>query len=64
MADSFPKRTENIVGKGENARYVQFLLFPQCCQKTRKNQGLFGKVLKWPYLVDSQISKRDKEGNL
>ena len=24
---------ENIVGKGEIARYVQFLLFPQCFQK-------------------------------
>ena len=26
-------RVENIVGKGENARYEQFLLFPQCFQK-------------------------------
>ena len=25
---------ENIVGKGEIARYEQFLLFPQCFQKT------------------------------
>ena len=24
---------ENIVGKGEIARYGQFLLFPQCFQK-------------------------------
>ena len=24
---------ENIVGKGEMARYEQFLLFPQCFQK-------------------------------
>ena len=24
---------ENIVGKGENAGYHHFLLFPQCCQK-------------------------------
>ena len=24
---------ENIVGKGEIARYKQFLLFPQCFQK-------------------------------
>ena len=28
------KRVENIVGKGEIARYEQFLLFPQCFQKT------------------------------
>ena len=27
------KRVENIVGKGEIARYKQFLLFPQCFQK-------------------------------
>ena len=28
------KRVENAVGKGEIARYEQFLLFPQCFQKT------------------------------
>ena len=28
------KRVENSVGKGEIARYEQFLLFPQCFQKT------------------------------
>ena len=27
------KRVENTVGKGEVARYEQFLLFPQCFQK-------------------------------
>ena len=27
------KQVENIVGKGEIARYEQFLLFPQCFQK-------------------------------
>ena len=31
MAQSYPKRVENTVGKGETARYEQFLLFPQCC---------------------------------
>ena len=30
----FPKRVENTVGKGEIARYEQFLLFSQCFQKT------------------------------
>ena len=30
----FSKPVENIVGKGEIARYEQFLLFPQCFQKT------------------------------
>ena len=33
MADSSSKRVENTVGKGEIARYEQFLLFPQCFQK-------------------------------
>ena len=28
------QRVENTVGKGEIARYEQFLLFPQCFQKT------------------------------
>ena len=28
------KWVENNVGKGEIARYEQFLLFPQCFQKT------------------------------
>ena len=45
----FSKRVENTVGKGEIARYEQFLLFPQCLHKTctadTKNQGLFGNGL-------------------
>ena len=28
------KRVENTVGKGEISHYEQFLLFPQCFQKT------------------------------
>ena len=30
----FFKRVENTAGKGEIARYYQFLLFPLCFQKT------------------------------
>ena len=30
----FSKWIESTVGKGEIARYEQFLLFPQCFQKT------------------------------
>ena len=30
----FSKRVKNTVGKEEFARYEQFLLFPQCFQKT------------------------------
>ena len=41
----FSKLVENTVEKGEIAHYEQFLLFPQCFQKTRKNQGLFWKGL-------------------
>ena len=33
-ARQFSKRVENTVGKGEIARSEQFLLFPQCFQKT------------------------------
>ena len=29
-----PKWVKNTVGKGEIARYEQFLLFPKCFQKT------------------------------
>ena len=31
--DTLSDCVENIVGKGEIARYEQFLLFPQCFQK-------------------------------
>ena len=47
----FPRGVENTVGKGEIARYEQFLLFPQCFQKTNnvlqihESQNLFGKGL-------------------
>ena len=34
MTESSPNRVENIVGKGGIAHYEQFLLFPQCFQKT------------------------------
>ena len=30
----FSKQVENTLGKGEIAHYKQFLLFPQCFQKT------------------------------
>ena len=45
----FPTWVENIVGKGENAGYQHFLLFPHCFQKFllqgRKKSGLCGKKL-------------------
>ena len=35
------KKVENIVGKGENAGYQHFLLFPQCFQRAS-----FSRLLK------------------
>ena len=32
-------RVKNIVGKGEDAGYQHFLLFPQCLQKRLPFQG-------------------------
>ena len=44
------RRVENIVGKGEIARYEQFLLFQQCFQKFvsqgRQKVSLCGNGLK------------------
>ena len=34
IGSKFPKWVENTVGKGEIARYEQFLLFVLCFQKT------------------------------
>ena len=34
MGSKVSKRVENTVGKGKIARYEQFLLFPQCFQKS------------------------------
>ena len=34
------KRLENLVGKGENAGYQHFLLFPQCFQKFCMSESL------------------------
>ena len=43
----FFDRVENIVGKGENAGYQYFLLFPQCFQNMFYSGllGLCGKEL-------------------
>ena len=44
---------ENIVGKGENASYQHFHLFPQCFQKFcflgSLKSGLCGKIAGNPY---------------
>ena len=43
------KRVENTVGKGEIARYEQFLLFPQCFQKA-SFRGAAKGVIVWEWV--------------
>ena len=47
------KRVENTVGKGEIARYQQFLLFPQCFQKACFPAASKG-VIVWEWVQQSQ----------
>ena len=53
MEKEFSEMAENTVGKGEIARYEQFLLFPQCFQKTSRadmlKQGLVWERVKSAY---------------
>ena len=37
-------KVENILGKGENADYKHFLLFPQCFQKAYLSESIVKKV--------------------
>ena len=48
------KRVENTVGKGEIARYEQFLLFPQCFQKACFPEASKG-VIVWEWV--NQMTK-------
>ena len=43
------KQVENTVGKGEIARYGQFLLFPQCFQKACFPEASKG-VIVWEWV--------------
>ena len=45
------KRVENTVGKGEIARYEQFLLFLQCFQKACF-PGASKGVIVWEWVID------------
>ena len=52
------KRVENTVGKGEIARYEQFLLFPQCFQKAcfpGASKGIFV----WECVKEDGVSMKD-----
>ena len=44
------KRVDNTVGKGEIARYEQFLLFPQCFQKACF-PGASNGVIVWEWVM-------------
>ena len=57
----FSKRVENTVGKGEIARYEQFLLFPQCFQMAcfpGASQGVI--VWEWVKLVLTRSHKPNR----
>ena len=57
------KRVENTVGKGEIARYEQFLLFPQCFQKACF-PGASKGVIVWEWVkIYSCGKQRDKRRN-
>ena len=47
----FSTRVENTVAKGEIARYEQFLLFPQCFQKSCF-PGVSKDVVVWEWVKD------------
>ena len=47
----FFKQVENTVGKGEIARYEQFLLFPQCFQKACF-LGASNSVIVWQWVKE------------
>ena len=61
MAQSYSKWVENTVGKGEIARYEQFLLFPQCFQKACF-PGVSKGVIVWEWVKDrfGLLSDRDR----
>ena len=50
------KRVENTVGKGEIARYEQFLLFPQGFQKACFSGASKG-VIVWEWVKELSLSK-------
>ena len=45
MGIQISDRVENVMGKGEIARYEQFLLFPQCFQELSVVEYLWNRWL-------------------
>ena len=67
MTESASKMVENTVGKGEIARYEQFLLFPHCFQKTlsadTKKPGFVWQRVKQQIFSMIQIENICRERN-
>ena len=56
MIISFFDRIENIVGKGENAGYQHFLLFPECFEKASFPDCQKGVIVwEWVKNLNSQM---------
>ena len=55
MAESYPNRVENTVGKREIARHEQFLVFPQCFQKACFPGVSKGVVWEWDKWYGSHV---------
>ena len=56
----FSKRVENTVGRGEIARYEQFLPFPQCFQKACF-PGASKGVIVWEWVKRAEnIAEKEK----
>ena len=63
MEESYPKQVENTVGKGEIARYEQFLLFPQCFQKACFPEAS-KVVIEWEWVKGDSDVKPDNSKNI
>ena len=58
MAESYPKRVENTVGKREIVHYEQFLLFPQCFQRACfPGVSKFVIVWEWANTIPSFLNR-------
>ena len=59
------KQVENTVGKGEIARYEQFLLFPQCFQKACFPEASKGVIVwEWVNAILEQLNWSYRRRNL
>ena len=54
----FSKMVENTVGKGEIARYEQFLLFPWCFQNNLYYRYVKARANVWEELIHYQLLSR------